>query len=365
MINSLSNWIAGGYSTQRPSWDKTAEKVKEDMRKGLYNENPKSNDPLRLVIEPAKLNTNNIDNVIIASKNFEFRPTKWSEFIGQDDAKERVKTIKAQFKRGMKAHICLSAIRGHGKSSFTKLLAKNMDLNLIERIGNTINVDSLVEIINEINSNEKQSLFFLDEVDTCSTEMIKMMNPIIESFEISGKAIKPFLFVCASINNFVLYKNNPDFLDRISHKITFTRYSLEELTTIIKQVKGQLYQNETVSDETFVTLANNSKFNPRTAIALLEYYIVNPNISSVLKTWTIVKNGLTNIDIQILEYLLSCSKPVGSNSIAMRCGLNPRQYEQEYEPFLYEFNYIDRVPSRIITPKGKELLESLTIKKGD
>jgi Holliday junction DNA helicase RuvB len=356
-----------GIENNHPHFDNSSDWIEEGRR--LYKEgkngwgeplDKKNNDPVKVIIEPAKLDTSNIESSnIIPVKNFEFRPTKWSEFIGQEDSKDRVKIIKEQFKRGMKAHICLSAIRGHGKSSFTKLLAKDMDLNLIERIGNTINMDSLVEILNEINTSEKQSLFFLDEIDTCTKEMIKLMNPVIESFEISGKKIKPFLFVCASINNFLLYQNNPDFLDRISHKITFTRYSIEELTTIIKQVKGQLYSEEIVSDETLTTLANNSKFNPRTAIALLEYYIVNPDIKNVLKNWTIVKDSLTKIDVDILEYLFTCKKAVGSNAIAMRCGLNQKQYEQEYEPFLYEFNYIDRCPSRIITEKGKEFLQSI------
>ena len=71
--------------------------------------------------------------------------------------------------------------------------------------------------------------------------MIKMFNGIVESFQISGKAIKPFLFACATINKNILVKNNPDFLDRLQHHINFTRYSVDELTAIITQVYRRLY----------------------------------------------------------------------------------------------------------------------------
>jgi Holliday junction resolvasome RuvABC ATP-dependent DNA helicase subunit len=31
----------------------------------------------------------------------------------------------------------------------------------------------------------------------------------------------------------------------------------------------------------------------------------------------------------------------------------------EFEPFLVEYGYINRIPSRVITEKGKKLLEDL------
>ena len=50
---------------------------------------------------------------------------------------------------------------------------------------------------------------------------------------------------------------------------------------------------------------------------------------------------------------------MGANNVAMRIGLSEKQYLREYEPFLVEFDYIARVPSRIITKKGKEYLKGV------
>lgn len=324
-----------------------------------------NDDPMHMIIDPVTLNTEKIGDIVLPeTKKFEFRPTKWEEFIGQENAKELAQTIiMPQFNRGIKSHIILSAIRGHGKSSYVFLLAKSMGLNLIEKIGNTVTIETLPEILNEINKNEKPSLLFIDEIDAMPKEMIKMLNPIIESFCISGKHIKPFLFASATINKNILVKNNPDTLDRIKHHINFTRYSIDELIKIVSQVKDQLYKEEDVSDEVFKILANNSKLNPRTIINLLENYVVCPDINKVLKVSGIVKDGLTWIDVKILKFLAECPKPVGSNVIAMKCALSQKEYENEFEPPLFEFGYLNRLPSRMITDKGKEFLQS--IKQGE
>ena len=356
-----------GIENNHPHFDNSRDWIEEGRR--LYKEgkngwgeslDKKNNDPMKVIIEPAKLDTGNIDNVIVPVRNFEFRPTKWEEFIGQESSKDLAKTIIIpQFKRGIKSHIILSAIRGHGKTSFLELLAKELDAHLIQRIGNTVTLESLPEIINEINRTEKTCVFFIDEIDAMEKEMIKLLNSIIESFQVSGKQIKPFLFACATINKSILVKNNPDTLDRIKHHINFTRYTVEELTQIISQVHQQLYKEENIAKETLTILANNCKHNPRTAINLLENYVVNPDISHILKVSGIVKDGLTWTDVKILNFLNECTRPVGSNVVAMKCSMSQREFETEWEPSLFEFDYIKRTPSRSITEKGKEFLQSI------
>ena len=368
------NWFEEIFTGKpsSPVWDKSEELIacqtQRLMEGKLFNKeyyktvnNRTNEDPMRMIIEPATLKTGAINSFTTVKeiKSFEFRPTKWEQFIGQEQAKERAKTIIAQFKRGMRSHVFLSAIKGHGKTSYIELLAKSLEANFIQRIGNTVTVDSLPSIINEINKTEKPSLFFIDEIDTADKEIIKLLNPVIESFQISGKKIRPFLFACATINKFILFKNNPDFLDRIQHHITFNRYSVEELTQIVKQYYEQLYKEENLSDDNLKLLAQNCKFNPRTVINLLETFIVDRDINHVFKTCCIVKDGLTITDIKILKFLNSCVKPVGENALAMKCGMSINEYRNEWEPFLYEFGYINRLPSRVITEKGKEFLQSI------
>ena len=106
-------------------------------------------------------------------------------------------------------------------------------------------------------------------------------------------------------------------------------------------------------------ISQNCKFNPRTAIALLEEYIVEQNIQSVIHNCDIIKDGLTRVDVKILEVLNVCTKPLGANALSQRCGISQKEYEREFEPYLCEYEYLTRVPSRVITEKGKELLNEI------
>jgi len=292
---------------------------------------------------------------------FEFRPQTWEQFIGQEEAKDEVQTIIKKVKRGIKGHILVNGIRGHGKTSFIELIAKNLNAKLIEKVGKQMeDPETLVNVINEINeSKEEYVIFFIDEIDTMKWQTLKMLNPIIESFKVDGKKIKPFIFASATINKHILKTKTPDTLDRIPHHIIFKRYSSQEIAKIVRQYKEQLYPEDIVSEEVLQTISENCKFNPRTAISLLGNYIVENNITKVLKTARIVKDGLTDMDIKILKVLNDAPRPMGLNAVAGKVGLNPKDYSTEYEEFLYEYNYINRVPSRVIGEEGKKILKTL------
>ena len=343
-----------------------------DMREELYKEfissgtteQQEKDSPLEVIIKDNSLDVNRIIEYKEESNNFkfDFKPEKWIEFIGQSEAKERAKFLVKKVKKGLKSHFLVDGIKGHGKTTFIELFAKDLDAHLIKRIGKQINEDNLVDIINEINCSKKQNVvFFCDEIDSMDWKIIKMLNPILENFEISGKNIKPFIFAGATINKHILIKNNPDTLDRIPTHIKFVRYDYKELSVILKQYKDHLYQDEQVSNEAYKLIAKNSKYNPRTAIALLCDYIVENNIDKILKCWGVVKDGLTIVDIKILNTLYASKRALGANCLALKCGLSEKEYLTEVEPFLLEFGYINRVPSRIITEKGKGFLNAINI----
>lgn len=292
-------------------------------------------------------------------RKFEFRPENFSQFIGQEEAKDRAKTIIKKAKMNLKSHFLVDGIRGHGKTTFVHLIQKELGGKIIEYIGRQINEDNIVDIINEINtSQERFVVLFVDEFDSMESKVVKILNPIIETFELSGKKIKPFIFAGATINKHELIRNNPDTLDRIPFQVKFKKYNAEELITILKQYHAQLYADIEVSDTIFYTIATSCKFNPRTAIGLLEEYIVEKNIEKVLKNNNIVLNGLTKIDIKILDVLANV-KRMGANALAMRVGLSEREYITEFEPFLVEYGYINRIPNRVIAEKGQDILKQL------
>jgi len=317
--------------------------------------------PTSITLKEPMFNSDNIQEYTGDSvKIFEFRPQTWEQFIGQKEAKEMAKTIIKKAKRNIKCHFIVNGIKGHGKTTFVKLLAKSLNAKIIERIGKQIDEENIVDIINEINnSSEQYVMLFIDEIDTMDWKVVKVLNPIIEEFKINGKKIKPFIFACATINKHELVKNNPDTLDRIPTHIKFERYNAEEIATILKQYHTQLYAVENVADEIIIIISNNSKFNPRTSIALLEDYIVEQNINKVLRNSNIIYNGLNITDIKILTILSKQTRAIGANALAMKAGLSQSEYLTEYEPFLVEYDYINRIPSRVLTEKGKQILKGI------
>ena len=86
-------------------------------------------------------------------------------------------------------------------------------------------------------------------------------------------------------------------------------------------------------------------------------------MTKILRNRKIIKDGLTDIDIKILATLADAIRPMGSNAVALRAGLNERQYTFEFEPYLYEMGYINRTPSRVISEKGKLTLRELKDKE--
>ena len=291
-------------------------------------------------------------------RNFEFRPVMWEQFIGQEEGKNRAKTIVKKAKRGIRCHFLVDGIKGHGKTTYVELFAKSLNAKLIQRVGKQVDEEELLNIINEINtSTEKYVIFFLDEIETTDWRVIKVLNPIIEQFKIAGKKIKPFIFAGATINKHILISKNPDTLDRIPTHIKFARYNAKEIGKIVTQYCKQLYPTEKISQEVIDTISKNCKFNPRTSISLLEEFIVEQDIEKVLTNSKIVIDGLNQTDIDILRVLNNSTRAMGANSLAMRVKLSQKEYVTEFEPFLVEYGYINRVPSRVITQKGKQLIE--------
>lgn len=352
----LSLIVVGFYSIVK----ETVKYVAKPLSALPTNNTP--DEPQEMILKEQQFNTDNIEEYQgEETKNFEFRPRTFHEFVSQEQAKEQAKTIIKKVKRGIKGHLFLSARQGTGKTTFVQLLSNELNARLITRVGKQLNdPDALVNVINEINTcPEEHVIFFLDECDSMDKKLIKLLNPIIEEFKISGKRIKPFIFACASINKDVWIKNNPDTLDRISHAIQFENYSEKDIKIIIKQYKNQLYPLDKISEETLQIIAKSCKYCPRIGISLLEDFIVEQNIEKVLKSRRIIKQGLTVTDIKILKVLNQSKRAMGVNAVALRSGLTQKQYTMEFESYLYEQGYINRTPSREISDKGRQLLEEI------
>lgn len=295
-------------------------------------------------------------------KSFEFRPRTFAQFIGQKRAKHRIQTVIKKAHKNRNAHLFIDGIQGHGKTTFIYLFAEELKAKIIYRIGSEIegkeDVEKIIEKIN--NSTEKYVVLFIDETDTMEWKILKMFNTIIQKFTHQGKPIRPFIFVGATINKHLLDEHNSDLLGRIWNKIKFERYSAQEIKQLLVKASEQLYIDIIIPQEVLETISKNCKYNPRLSLALLDDYYAEGDIDLILRNHGIIKDGLTEIDINILRILKKATRPMGSKALSQKCKLGEREYLKEFEPFLCEYDYINRVPSRVLGEKGKELLEKLT-----
>ena len=315
-------------------------------------------------IQKVILKEPNIDSSLIPDypdtdqiRIFKFSPKYLSQYVGQKEAKNIIKVIIEKIKNNIPSHLIIDGIQGHGKTTLIRILSNEIDAELIETIGSQLDPDNIPFYLARINLSKKHPIFFIDEIDTMKPRYIKLLNPIIEYFQINSKKIRPFTFACATINKAFLLQKTPDFLDRIPHHIKLERYTDLEIQTILYQYINQIQQK--VDEEIIRIISQNCKFNPRRSISLLEDYFIIKDINQVLTNHHIIKNGLTKKDIEILEFLNTLSKPIGSNALAMKVKLTEKEYIIEYEPYLVEMGYINRIPSRIITDKGRHLLEEI------
>ena len=363
IIWALKPMLKEEYSPllEEENMENTLKKMREeivDEWKDLENE--EGENPLKVELTNPKFDISKIKEYKGGGlKKFEFRPRNFLEFIGQAQAKEQAKTIIKKVVRGMKGHLFLSAMQGTGKTTFIQLLANELNAKLITRVGKMIDEpEEIINVINEINtSTEKNIIFFIDEIEGVDRKTIKLLNPIIEQFEVAGKKIKPFIFAACTIVKDIIQKNNPDFLDRIGHHIFFTNYIDSDITKILQQYRQQLYKDDKVSDKVLETIGNSCKFCPRIAISLLDDFIVEQDISRVLKNRRIFKGGLTEIDIKVLKVLSKAKRPMGANALSQKIGISQNQYLLEFEPFLTAYEFVDRTPSRVLGVQGKIFLE--------
>jgi len=292
---------------------------------------------------------------------FEYRPQNFTEFIGQESAKTKAQTIIKGAKMGYFLHFLIDGRQGGGKTSLCQLVAKDLQADFIYTIGKQVdNDEDIQEIVEKINNSEKEfTVFMLDEVDGCDSKVLKQFNSIIESFQYKNEYIKPFLFCAATINKDVLQDNNPDLLDRIHEHIRFSGYMQDDIKKILILNANILYKNFKFNEYVIEKISLNCKYNPRRALSLLKQFVIEQDVDKVLQSADIIFEGLTKLDIKILQTLNNAPRAMGVNALASAVGLKPKEYQSMYEPFLVEYGYINRIPSRVIGVKGKETISKI------
>jgi len=310
-----------------------------------------------------ELNVSNITEYE-ETKKFIYRPKFLNEYIGQEKAKNLVKLNIRKINEIRFVHFLLSGFRGCGKTTLAHIIKNQLNADMIECVaGELTRPEHIIEKINQINnSTAEKVILFIDEIHSLNPNLAETLYSVMEDYTLSGKHIKPFILMGATTEKNILMEKLAPFVDRFQVQIELEEYKIEDIVEILKQYKYQLYENKNVPVNNMKIIAENCKATPRVAISLMEDNLVEKNINQVLQYHRILKDGLTDIDLKILEALEELDRPVGESALAQLTNMNRKDYSSLFEPYLISKRYILRTPrGRVITEKGIQFLKEFKI----
>lgn len=292
--------------------------------------------------------TETINNIKINS----FRPITFDEYIGQEKAKNILKSyIKAVKERKIiLPHVLIHGQAGCGKTSLAKIIANELKVNFIETITSTLqDHENLYYKIEET----KNGILFLDELHSIERNIAESIYSAMEDFKLEGVPISSFTLIGATTEYGELLKTRKPFVDRFKINIELEDYTNEEIKLLIKQYKEKCFDNDKILDEVYTTISTNCRLTPRIAVRLLETAIyMNGDINKVLKSFSIIKDGYTTKDLKTLKYISMNEKGVGLQGVASYLETSTENYVQEIEPYLLKNHLISR------TARGRKISES-------
>jgi Holliday junction DNA helicase RuvB len=296
----------------------------------------------------------------ITPVKFSFRPRTFEEYISQDKAKEKVKLTLEVIRTKKPCHFVIFGNAGLGKTTLAGIIANELGFEFNMFIGSDFEIDDVQNFLIKNQKTENPQIMFIDEIHGLNIKVLEYMLPIIEDFSVQGLKLKPFILIGASTERFLLSKKCNPFLDRIHCQVQLEDYRAEDIKQILKQYNEQIYK-ENIEEGVYDLLSKNIRFVPRIAISYFDLLVACKDINKVLQMNRIIKNGLNDIDVKILEHLNSTGgKPIGEEALSIIANTDRFEYKQIIEPYLIRQGMVSRTNrGRILTDKGKLFLQEL------
>jgi Holliday junction DNA helicase RuvB len=291
---------------------------------------------------------------------FMYRPDTFEEYISQDKAKDKAKLTIELINKGFPRHFLLMGSAGFGKTTLAGIIAKALGFNFNIYVGSNFEIDTLNEFLVKNQDSKLPNVLFIDEIAELDKQVLTYMLPIMEDFKLKGIDLRKFILIGATTDTWILSKRCQPFLDRIHCKIYLEDYNANDIQQLLTQYNNQIHKAN-VSLEDYEIISRNVRYTPRLAISLFDYFIACGNLDKVLKMNRIIKDGLDDIDVRILQNLNATNgKPIGAEAISIIANMTRQEYQELREPYLIRQGLISRgTRGRLILDKGKLFLQGL------
>ncbi len=309
--------------------------------------------------------------------DFDIRPNRLDEYIGQSDVKENIDIyIKSAKLRGACLdHVLLYGPPGLGKTTLASIIANELGGNFKTISGPAIEKSGdLAAVLSSIDEND---VLFIDEIHRIPRYIEEILYSAMEDFcldiivggEGSSRSIKinipHFTLVGATTRAGDL---SAPLRDRFGIIAKLNYYTDEELFLIAKRTSKVL--DTEITDEAAMELAKRSRGTPRIVNRLFkrvrDFALVEGNgvididiMNKALKRLKVDSVGLDETDYNLIKAIIERFNggPVGIEAIASSIGEEATTIEDVYEPYLLQMGYLKRTTrGRMVTDKGYEHL---------
>ena len=274
-------------------------------------------------------------------------------------------------------HVLFFGAPGLGKTTLSFIITRQMQANMKATAGPMIEKSG--DLVAMLTNLEAGDILFIDEIHRLNPQIEEILYPAMEDFKVdiiigSGPAaqsikidLQPFTLIGATTRAGML--SNP-LRDRFGMHFRMQLYTEEQLQIIITQAALKL--NKPCLQNAALEIAKRSRGTPRIALRLLkrvrDFADVNNEEQINIATAQLALNalgvndrGLDELDLTLLNLLITNTKPLGLATIAAFLGEDEGTVEDVIEPFLIYKGYLQRTAKgRVITDLARQILAAQT-----